>query len=42
LVVRFLFVTYGAENPTIGWRSAVACKRLRYAPCLSLQLLRVA
>ena len=31
LVVRFLFVTYGAENPTIGWRSAVACKRLRFS-----------
>ena len=25
----------GAENPTAGWRSAVACKRLRYAACLS-------
>ena len=31
LVVRFLFVTYGAENPTAGWRSAVACKRLRFS-----------
>ena len=31
-----------ARTQPNGWRSAVACKRLRYAPCLTLQTLCVA
>ena len=31
-----------ARTQPNGWRSAVACKRLRYAPCVTLQTLCVA
>ena len=33
---------YGREPNRTGWRSAVACNRLRYAPCVTLQTLCVA
>ena len=31
-----------ARTQPNGWRSAVTCKRLRYAPCVALQTLCVA
>ena len=43
-VVLFLCVgkQHRARTQPNGWRSAVACKRLRYAPCVTLQTLCVA